>query len=41
MAKIEIDGKFYDAEQGKNLLETCLSFGFDLPYFCWHPAMGR
>jgi NADH-quinone oxidoreductase subunit G len=25
--------------EGKNLLEACLSLGFDLPYFCWHPAM--
>ncbi|MEN6641942.1 MAG: NADH-quinone oxidoreductase subunit NuoG [Armatimonadia bacterium] len=22
-----------------NLLEACLALGFDLPYFCWHPAM--
>jgi NADH-quinone oxidoreductase subunit G len=24
---------------GKNLLEVCLSLGYDLPYFCWHPAL--
>ena len=24
----------------QNLLAACLSLGFDLPYFCWHPAMG-
>jgi len=23
----------------RNLLEVCLSLGFDIPYFCWHPAM--
>ncbi len=23
-----------------NLLQECLSQGFDLPYFCWHPCMG-
>jgi len=25
---------------GESLLQACLSLGFDLPYFCWHPAMG-
>lgn len=39
MAKIVIDGKPYNAEKGKNLLETSISLGFDLPYFCWHPAL--
>jgi len=24
---------------GDNLLHACLSLGFDIPYFCWHPAM--
>ena len=23
-----------------NVLSACLSLGLDLPYFCWHPAMG-
>jgi NADH-quinone oxidoreductase subunit G len=27
-----------DAKQ--NLLHACLSVGFNLPYFCWHPALG-
>lgn len=40
MPVITIDGVAYEVEQGKNLLETCLSLGLDLPYFCWHPAMG-
>ena len=40
MAKIYIDGKMYEADADKNVLEACLSLGFDLPYFCWHPAMG-
>jgi NADH-quinone oxidoreductase subunit G len=38
--KLQIDGKTYETEPGVNLLETCLSLGFDLPYFCYHPAMG-
>ncbi len=40
MPVITIDGVCYDVPPGKNLLETCLSLGMDLPYFCWHPAMG-
>src|SRR5437773_7042488 len=40
MATIYIDNKAYEVKDGKNLLETCLTLGFDLPYFCWHPAMG-
>jgi NADH-quinone oxidoreductase subunit G len=40
MPTIRIDGTEYEVEQGKNLLESCLSLGLDLPYFCWHPAMG-
>jgi len=37
---IYIDNKPYEVPAGKNLLETCLSLGIDLPYFCWHPALG-
>ena len=40
MPKIFIDNKPYEVKAGKNLLESCLSLGFDLPYFCWHPALG-
>lgn len=40
MATIYIDNKPYEVNGGKNLLENCLSLGFDLPYFCWHPALG-
>ncbi|KAA2243093.1 NADH-quinone oxidoreductase subunit NuoG [Chitinophaga agrisoli] len=40
MAIIHIDGKSYDVKEGRNLLEACLSLGIDLPYFCWHPALG-
>ncbi|MDD5633499.1 MAG: NADH-quinone oxidoreductase subunit NuoG, partial [Methylococcales bacterium] len=40
MAGIEIDGCSYVVEDGNNLLSACLSLGLDLPYFCWHPAMG-
>ncbi|MEE8057754.1 MAG: NADH-quinone oxidoreductase subunit NuoG [Pseudomonadales bacterium] len=40
MATITIDGQQYTVDAGKNLLEVCLSVEIDLPYFCWHPAMG-
>ncbi|HEX6996100.1 MAG TPA: NADH-quinone oxidoreductase subunit NuoG [Gammaproteobacteria bacterium] len=37
---IYVDNREYPAAPEKNLLEHCLALGFDLPYFCWHPAMG-
>ena len=40
MPTIHVDGQSYEVEEGKNLLHACLSAGLDLPYFCWHPAMG-
>lgn len=40
MGTIYIDGKPYEADPQQNLLHVCLSLGLDLPYFCWHPALG-
>lgn len=40
LVSIYIEGKKYLIEDSKNLLEACLSCGFDIPYFCWHPALG-
>jgi NADH-quinone oxidoreductase subunit G len=40
MIKIQIDGKIYDANPAKNLLETCLALGLDIPHFCYHGALG-
>ena len=40
MGTIYVDGKPYEADPKQNLLHTCLSLGFDLPYFCWHAALG-
>jgi NADH-quinone oxidoreductase subunit G len=40
MATIHIDGRDYQVEAGDNLLHACLSLGLDIPYFCWHPALG-
>jgi len=40
MAIIIIDGNPFEVKEGQNLLHACLSLGFDIPYFCWHPALG-
>ena len=40
MAKIFVDGKQYDASPEKNLLQALTELGFNIPYFCWHPALG-
>ncbi len=40
MAIIHIDGKRYEVDGADNLLHACLSLGLDVPYFCWHPALG-
>ena len=40
MATFTVDGKQYEAAAGTNLLQAILSQSLDLPYFCWHPAMG-
>jgi NADH-quinone oxidoreductase subunit G len=40
MATIYIEGKAHTIQEGQNLLQACLALGFDLPYFCWHPALG-
>lgn len=40
MTKISVDGKYYDVKPGKNLLESCLALGLNIPHFCYHPALG-
>ncbi|MFO1417444.1 MAG: NADH-quinone oxidoreductase subunit NuoG [Methylotetracoccus sp.] len=40
MTRIIVDGESYEGRPEDNLLQTLLSLGFDLPYFCWHPALG-
>jgi NADH-quinone oxidoreductase subunit G len=40
MIKIQIDGIIYEVKEGRNLLETCIALGIDVPYFCYHGAMG-
>ena len=40
LVTVTIDDVQYQVEPGRNLLDVCLSLKLDLPYFCWHPAMG-
>ena len=40
MATVYVDNKPYQMNPDENLLHGCLSQGFKLPYFCWHPALG-
>lgn len=40
MPRVIIDGIEYEVSEGRNMLQAALDNGLDLPYFCWHPAMG-
>ena len=40
MVQIFIDNNPYEADGRINLLQACLGLGFNVPYFCWHPALG-
>ena len=40
MPKLIIDGKEYEVDKGRNCLEGALDHGLDLPYFCYHAALG-
>ena len=40
MPKILVDGVELEVPEGTNLLHALLEKGYDLPYFCWHPALG-
>ena len=40
MATVYVDNKPYEMNPEENLLHGCLSQGLNLPYFCWHPALG-
>jgi NADH-quinone oxidoreductase subunit G len=37
---IFIENLPYQVPDDINLLQACLSLNMDVPYFCWHPAMG-
>ena len=41
--KITVDGREYEVraqDQDRDLLTALLHLGVDVPYFCWHPALG-
>jgi|TARA_B110000967_G_scaffold184389_1_gene203763 NADH-quinone oxidoreductase subunit G len=40
MPIITVDGYELEVKAGTNLLDALLSRNIDVPYFCWHPAMG-
>jgi NADH-quinone oxidoreductase subunit G len=40
MVSIFVDGREHEVRQDQNLLHAVLGLGYDLPYFCWHPALG-
>jgi NADH-quinone oxidoreductase subunit G len=40
MTTFLVDGTPYTGEPDENVLQACLGAGLDLPYFCWHPALG-
>ena len=40
MPTIHVDGQSYDVPGDKDLLSVLIDLGINLPYFCWHPAMG-
>lgn len=39
-ANITIDGKKSEALADRNLLHSLLALGYDIPHFCYHPALG-
>jgi NADH-quinone oxidoreductase subunit G len=40
MARIHVDGIAYEVADDTDLLSALIDAGVNLPYFCWHPAMG-
>jgi NADH-quinone oxidoreductase subunit G len=40
MATVYIENRPHNVDPSHNLLHVCLSLGLNLPYFCWHPALG-
>jgi len=37
---LHVDGRTIEVPSSTNLLQALLEKGIDLPYFCWHPALG-
>jgi NADH-quinone oxidoreductase subunit G len=39
MAKITINGKDFEVEAGKNLVDAAEENGIDIPHYCYHPGL--
>lgn len=39
-ARIIVDGRTLTVDASTNVLQAALGQGINLPYFCWHPALG-
>jgi NADH-quinone oxidoreductase subunit G len=40
MTTIYVENEPRQVDSNQNLLHVLLSTGYDVPYFCWHPALG-
>ncbi|MGH9452324.1 MAG: NADH-quinone oxidoreductase subunit NuoG [Terriglobia bacterium] len=40
MTKFYVDNRAVEAHPDQSVLQACLTLGYNLPYFCWHPALG-
>lgn len=39
MPTITIDGKSFECQSGRTIIEVALENGIDIPHFCYHPAL--
>ena len=39
-SRIIVDGRSLEVDGNTNVLQAALGQGINLPYFCWHPALG-
>ncbi len=39
MAKLTIDGKSVEVENGTTVIRAAAQAGIDIPHFCWHPGL--
>jgi len=39
MATITFNGKEYQVDENKTILQAAIELGIEIPYFCWHPKL--
>jgi len=39
MAKITIDGKQFEVDNKRTIIEAARENGISIPHFCWHPKL--